>query len=94
MICTIIYQRTNSTTSNHAKKKKRTLRTRFSLALGSPGHWLKWVDIATDVLFVLDGLVMINTGVRLNSESGELGANSFGVFIIFILFFIVSYLYY
>ena len=84
------------------KKKKRTLRTvasrsavaRFSLALGSPGHWLKLVDIAADVLFVLDGLVMINTGVRLNSESGELGANSFVIFIIIILLFIVSYHYY
>ena len=74
-------------------QKKCTLRTVagrsafacFRLALGSPGHWLKWVDIATDVLFVLDGLVIINTGVRLNAESGEQGANSFIIFIIIIL---------
>ena len=45
------------------------------------------MDIATDVFFVLDGLVMINTGVRLNSESGELGANSFIIFMIIFLFY-------
>ncbi len=41
----------------------------FRLALGTPQQdWLRFLDVASDLCFVIDGLITLNTAVRKNQE--------------------------
>jgi hypothetical protein len=47
----------------------------FRLALGNPQDvWLRYFDLASDVCFLLDGLVKMNTALRMGGSDGTTGA--------------------
>jgi len=52
----------------------------FRLALGTPQElWLRWLDVASDCLFVFDGFISLNTALKYQEDSvginpGKMGA--------------------
>ena len=42
----------------------------FRVALGSPEiNWLKWLDVASELCFVLDAAISINTELEIKAET-------------------------